>query len=174
MVLAVHSQDRCLMLTFNAICTSNSLAHKMTQHVVPKKSDGAGDGEIVRPAFTEVPNGPHLSYNLPFDKACVKHVDETFGAKHVYILGSGSLSRNTGYVQQLRQALGDRVAGAREGMTPHTLWNEVLEVADDCRRLRADLIVTIGGGSLTDAAKIVTLVSNPQGPNDRARKHADN
>jgi alcohol dehydrogenase class IV len=130
----------------------------MSQHVIPKNTND-DDGEIVRPAFSEVPNGPHLSYNLPFDKACAKHVEGTFNAERVYILASGSLCRNTKYVEQLRKALGSRVAGLREGMTPHTLWNEVLEVADDCRRLGADLIVTIGGGSLTDAAKIVTLVS---------------
>jgi hypothetical protein len=130
----------------------------MSQHIIPKKTND-NDGEIVRPAFSEVPNGPHISYNLPFDKACTKHVEATFKAERVYILASGSLSRNTKYVEQLRKALGSRVAGLREGMTPHTLWNEVLEVADECRRLRADLIVTIGGGSLTDAAKIVTLVS---------------
>lgn len=130
----------------------------MTQYVVPKTSDGSTDGEIVRPAFTERPEGPYLSYNLPFDKACEKHVRETFNAERVYVLASGSLCRNTQYVQQLQQALGDRVAGLRTGMTPHTLWNEVLEVVDECKKLQADLIVTIGAGSLTDAAKIVTLV----------------
>jgi alcohol dehydrogenase class IV len=126
----------------------------MTQHIVPKENDGAADGEIVRPAFADVAESPYLSY-----KACAKHVDETFKAKRIYTLASGSLCRNTDYVQKLQRALGDRVAGLREGMTPHTLWSEVLEVADECRRLHADLIVTIGGGSLTDAAKIVTLVS---------------
>ena len=130
----------------------------MSQHVVPKMTND-NDGETIRPAFSEVPSGPHLSYNLPFDKACAKHVEVTFNAERVYILASGSLCRNTKYVEQLQTALGSRVAGFREGMTPHTLWNEVLEVAEDCRRVRADLIVTIGGGSLTDAAKIVTLVS---------------
>ena len=130
----------------------------MSQHVVPKKTND-NDGETIRPAFSEVPNGPHLTYDLPFDKACAKHVEATFNAERVYILASGSLCRNTKHVEQLRNALGSRVAGLREGMTPHTLWNEVLEVVDDCRRVRADLIVTIGGGSLTDAAKIVTLVS---------------
>jgi alcohol dehydrogenase class IV len=129
----------------------------MSQHVIPKKTND-NDGEVIRPVFSEVPNGPHLSYNLPFEEACAKHVEATFNAERVYILASGSLCRNTKYVEQLRTALGSRVAGLREGMTPHTLWNEVLEITDDCRRLRADLIVTIGGGSLTDAAKIVTLV----------------
>ena len=130
----------------------------MSQHVVPNKTND-NDGEVIRPAFSEVPNCPHLSYNLPFDKACAYHVKATFNAERVYILASGSLCKNTKYVEQLRTALGSRVAGLREGMTPHTLWDEVLEVAEDCRRVRVDLIVTIGGGSLTDAAKIITLVS---------------
>lgn len=145
----------------------------MTKHTIPKENNGAADGEIVRPAFADVSDGPYLSYNLPFDKACAKHVEETFKAKRVYILASGSLCRNTDYVQKLQRALGDRVAGLREGMTPHTLWSEVLEVTEECRRLRADLIVTIGGGSLTDAAKIVTLVSKSPDFHAKARSSAD-
>jgi len=42
-------------------------------------------------------------------------------------------------------------------MIPHTLWSECLEVTEDCRKLNADLLVTLGAGSLTDAAKIVAL-----------------
>jgi alcohol dehydrogenase class IV len=34
----------------------------------------------------------------------------------------------------------------------------VLEVVEECRRVKADLLITIGGGSLTDAAKLVALV----------------
>jgi alcohol dehydrogenase class IV len=130
----------------------------MPKFITPKKSDSPSkDGEIVRPAFDDV-SGPHISYNLPFDKASAKHVVETFAANRVYILASGSLCRNTKFVQQLQDALGGRVAGLRQGMTPHTLWSEALEVADDCRRVDADLLITIGGGSLTDAAKLVALV----------------
>ncbi|KIW09423.1 hypothetical protein, variant [Verruconis gallopava] len=42
-------------------------------------------------------------------------------------------------------------------MKPHTYWSEVLEIADECRACNADLIITLGAGSLTDAAKIVSL-----------------
>jgi alcohol dehydrogenase class IV len=130
----------------------------MPNFVTPKKNNGPSeDGEIVRPAFDDV-SGPHVSYNLAFDKAATKHVVETFAADRVYILASGSLCRNTKFVQQLQDALGRRVAGVRKGMTPHTLWSEVLEVVEECRRVKADLLITIGGGSLTDAAKLVALV----------------
>jgi alcohol dehydrogenase class IV len=130
----------------------------MPNFITPKRRDSpAEDGEIVCPAFADV-SGPHISYNIPFDKASAKHVVETFAADRVYILASGSLCRNTEFVKQLQDALGSRVAGVRKGMTPHTLWSEVLEVADECRRVKADLLITIGGGSLTDAAKLVALV----------------
>lgn len=122
-----------------------------------KKTDA--DGEVFREAFSNAP-GPHISYNLPLDQACAKHVVNTFAAERVYILASGSLCRNTKYVQQLQQALGSQVVGTRQGMTPHTLWSECLEVAEECRTLRADILVTLGAGSLTDAAKIVALVSD--------------
>jgi alcohol dehydrogenase class IV len=130
----------------------------MPNFVTPKKNNGPSeDGEIVRPAFDDV-SGPYVSYNFPFDKTATKHVVETFAADRVYILASGSLCRNTKFVQQLQDALGRRVAGVRKGMTPHTLWSEVLEVVEECRRVKADLLITIGGGSLTDAAKLVALV----------------
>jgi hypothetical protein len=86
----------------------------MPNFVTPKKNDGPSeDGEIVRPAFDDA-SGPHVSYNLPFDKAATKHVVGTFAADRVYILASGSLCRNTKFVQQLQDALGSRVA-ARGG-----------------------------------------------------------
>jgi len=132
----------------------------MPNFIIPKRRNGpTEDGEIVRPALADV-SGPHISYSLPFEKASAKHVVETFAAERVYVMASGSLCRNTNYVQQLQNALGSRVAGIRKGMTPHTLWSEVLEVADECRRVNADLLITIGGGSLIDAAKLVALVCN--------------
>lgn len=101
---------------------------------------------------------PHISYGLPFPQACAKHIDETFHASKVYIIASGSLSRNTDHVKDLEAALGNKVVGVRNGMQPHTLWSECLSIIAQCRDLQADLIVTLGAGSLTDAAKIISLV----------------
>lgn len=100
----------------------------------------------------------HNSYGLPFTVACAKHVSETFHACRVYIIASGSLSRNTSHVKDLEAALEGKVVGVRNGMTPHTLWSECLEITKEARDAKADLIVTLGAGSLTDAAKIITLV----------------
>lgn len=101
---------------------------------------------------------PHISYGLSFPEACAKHVQGTFNASRVYIIASKTLSTNTDALQRLETALDEKVVGKRVGMTPHTLWSECLEVTAEARTLNADLIITLGAGSLTDAAKIVALV----------------
>lgn len=49
-------------------------------------------------------------------------------------------------------------------MQSHTLWSEVLEIVHDARRVEADLLLTLGAGSLTDGAKVVALVISPPPP----------
>ena len=114
--------------------------------------------EICRPAWTDQPE-PLVSYGLPFSEATRKHVDETFKASRVYVIASASLARNTLNLQDLENALGKKLAGVRIGMKPHSFMSEILEVIHDVQRVDADLIVTLGGGSLTDAAKLIAFVS---------------
>jgi alcohol dehydrogenase class IV len=124
--------------------------------------------ETFRPAFNEqaaslpfMPVDPSLlptpsiSYGLPFPEACAKHVRSTFGSSRVYIICSGTLSRNTNALQRLIDALGkDHVVGVRKGMAPHTLWSQIIEIVTEAREAKADCLVTLGAGSLTDGAKI--------------------
>lgn len=53
-------------------------------------------------------------------------------------------------------------------MQSHTLWSEVLEIVHDARRVEADLLLTLGAGSLTDGAKVVALVISPAPPPPQA------
>jgi hypothetical protein len=101
---------------------------------------------------------PSVSSNVPFAAECVRHATEVLKANKILILASASLARETTALDELKQALGDRYTGVKVGITPHTLWSEVLDITGETKVLEVDLIVTIGGGSLTDAAKIVTLV----------------
>jgi alcohol dehydrogenase class IV len=118
-------------------------------------------GETFRRAFPDREK-PTISYGLPFPEAAAKHV-ESFKASRVYIISSGSLARNTSNLKDLQAALGDKVVGTRVGMKPHTLWSEILEIVAEARSSKADLLLTLGAGSLTDAAKIVSLVGVPTG-----------
>ena len=73
---------------------------------------------------------PNVSYGIPYSEACAKHVRDTFKASRVYIVTSGSMSRNhPEALQALVDALGeDKVVGVRKGMASHTLWSEILEI----------------------------------------------
>jgi alcohol dehydrogenase class IV len=113
--------------------------------------------ETYRPAFP-TRGYPHISYGLAFPQASAKHVSSTFNASRVYILSSGSLARNTDALARLQANLGDKVVGTRIGMKSHTMWSEVLQVTEEARKSGADLLITLGAGSLTDAAKIVAFV----------------
>ncbi|KAH9903542.1 putative Fe-containing alcohol dehydrogenase [Xylariomycetidae sp. FL2044] len=124
--------------------------------------------ETFRPAFPDRSNSPRLSYGIPFTESVSKHASDTFHASRIYVLCSRSLARNTGYLAALKAQLGDRCAGVRIGMKPHSHWSEILEVVSDARECGADLIVTLGGGSLTDGAKVVSLAlaNNTSTPTD--------
>lgn len=108
----------------------------------------------LEPAFSDR-NIPYITYGLRFDEACAFHISQTLNASRVYIIASKSLSTQTSALRRLQHALGDKVVGVRIGMTPHTHWNEVLEIAQDAAPNNPDCIVTLGAGSLTDAAKVI-------------------
>ncbi|MBS0521882.1 MAG: iron-containing alcohol dehydrogenase, partial [Proteobacteria bacterium] len=80
-----------------------------------------------------------------------------YGAERVLLMVSGTLHRDTDEVDRLRHALGARCAGTFDAMPAHTPRSAVIAAAEQARAAKADLIVTLGGGSITDGAKAVQL-----------------
>jgi maleylacetate reductase len=78
-------------------------------------------------------------------------------AERVFLMVSGTLNRSTDEIAKVRRALGNRFAGIFDRMPPHTPRAAVVEAAEAARESGADLIATIGGGSVTDGAKAVQL-----------------
>jgi alcohol dehydrogenase class IV len=95
-----------------------------------------------------------ISSGWAYPEACRFHVD-SFQAERVYLLLSGSLVRNTDIHERLQATLGTKVVGTRVGLQPHSLWSELLQVINDAKMLDIDCMITVGAGSLTDAAKVV-------------------
>jgi maleylacetate reductase len=93
-------------------------------------------------------------YGRPFAEALRERVEEA-GANSVFLLASGTLERETDMVDQLRTALGNRLAGVCARIGAHTPRVDVVAAANAARAAGADLLVTLGGGSVTDAAKMV-------------------
>ena len=82
---------------------------------------------------------------------------QRLGATRVFLMVSNSLNRNTDEIEKVRRALGNRCAGVFDRMQPHTPRSSVIAATEAARAANADLIVTIGGGSITDGAKAVQM-----------------
>jgi alcohol dehydrogenase class IV len=93
----------------------------------------------------------------PAAEALVSEVDR-LGVSRVFLLVGGHLRAETDEITRLEAALGPRHAATWSGIAPHTLRSHVLAATLAAREARADLIVTVGGGSVTDAGKILALM----------------
>ena len=133
-----------------------------TETYQPAFEDDAPGTVAYNSASDEAPklSTPDISYGLPYYEAGAKHVRDTYRASRVYIVTSGSMSRNhPEALQKLVDALGkEHVVGIRKGMQSHTLWSEIIEIVTEMREQKADCLVTLGAGSITDGSKISVLV----------------
>ncbi|MGE0421320.1 MAG: iron-containing alcohol dehydrogenase [Reyranellaceae bacterium] len=98
----------------------------------------------------------------------VAEVVKRVGAERVFLMVSGTLNRETDEIEKLRRALGNYCVGTFDAMPPHTPRAAVIAAANRARAAKADLIVTLGGGSITDGAKAVQLclarnITTPEG-----------
>jgi len=107
-------------------------------------------GRVVFGAMDEV------VFGRPAAEAIVAQVDR-LGCSRAFLMVSGTLNRQTDEIEKIRKALGGRFAGLFDAMPPHTPREGVIAAAEAARAAGADLIVTIGGGSITDGAKAVQL-----------------
>jgi maleylacetate reductase len=107
-------------------------------------------GRVVFGAMDEV------VFGQPAAGAVVAQMDR-LGAARAFLMVSGTLNRETGEIEKIRRALGSRCAATFDAMPPHTPREAVIAAAEQARAAEADLIVTVGGGSITDGAKAVQL-----------------
>ena len=97
----------------------------------------------------------HLGERL--SDALVSEADQ-LGSTKIFLLVSSTLLNTTDEIDKVCKVLGDRVVCVHDGIPPHAPRSSILEAAAKARANAADLIVTIGGGSVTDAGKIIPLI----------------
>ncbi len=107
-------------------------------------------GRVVFGAMDEV------VFGHPAAEAIVAQMDR-LGAARGFLMVSGTLNRQTAEIEKIRKALGSRCVATFDAMPPHTPREAVIAAAEQARAAGADLIVTVGGGSITDGAKAVQL-----------------
>ncbi len=107
-------------------------------------------GRVVFGAMDEV------VFGRPAAAAIVGQMDR-LAASRAFLMVSGTLNRETDEIEKIRQALGLRCAAVFDAMPQHTPREAVVAAAEQARAAGADLIVTVGGGSITDGAKAVQI-----------------
>lgn len=90
----------------------------------------------------------------PAPKALAKEFDRR-GARRGYFLMPQQLRDKADFFGALQAALGDRLAGVYSSLPQHSPLPDVFEAAREAKSLECDVLVSIGGGSNIDAAKLV-------------------
>jgi maleylacetate reductase len=106
-----------------------------------------------RVLFTDM---DEVHYGKPAAEAVAELVTAR-GAERVFLMVSGTLNRETDEIERVRRALGNKCVGTFDKMPAHSPRAAVIAAANQAREARTDLIVTLGGGSITDGAKAVQL-----------------
>ncbi len=107
-------------------------------------------GRVVFGAMDEV------VFGRPAAEVIVEQMDR-LRTSRAFLMVSGTLNRETDEIEKIRKALGTRCAGTFDAMPAHTPREGVIAATVQARAAGADLIVTVGGGSITDGAKAVQL-----------------
>lgn len=75
--------------------------------------------------------------------------------ERAFVIASGSVERETPLVSEVEHALGDAHAGTHVGIGQHGPQENVNKAIEGAQQADADVLVSIGGGSVIDAAKFV-------------------
>ena len=114
-------------------------------------------GTIVIHGIHRYPPMERVIYGIPLAEALAEEVErDTTPAPSM----SWPAARSTGetdVIETVRRVLGNRLAGLCAKIGAHTPRTDVVAAANEARAAKADLILTVGGGSVTDAAKMVGL-----------------
>lgn len=98
----------------------------------------------------------------------VRDLADQFGASRLLMTTTASLVGDSGLASRLADGLGSVCAGVFAGVSAHSPRESVIAGAAEARRLDADLLVAVGGGSVIDATKVMQLalwagIDRPEG-----------
>jgi maleylacetate reductase len=82
---------------------------------------------------------------------------ERQGAKRVFVISSNTLANKTDELGHLKRALGAKFVGVFDSIAPHVPREDVSAGVAAAERASPDMLASIGGGSVTDATKIINL-----------------
>jgi maleylacetate reductase len=95
-------------------------------------------------------------YGRPAREVLAELLD-AYGKRRALVVSTRSLSGPNGFATTIAGELGERCVGLYGGVAAHSPRETVIEAADAARRGEADIIVAVGGGSVTDACKAAQI-----------------
>ena len=95
-------------------------------------------------------------YGRVFVDAVFDEITES-NAKRVLVVSSKTLHRKLGVTAPLKERLGERLLAIYDDIAPHAPLDNVLQLTQKLLRLKPDVIVSIGGGSVIDTVKVAAL-----------------
>ena len=109
----------------------------------------------VRAGEWAFPKVERVAFGQPAADA-VRLQAERIGAKRLLLVVSSHL-RRLGAIAGIERAAGALHAGTVSEVRAHAPRSDVLRIVEAARAARADLLVSVGGGSVTDATKVASL-----------------
>src|SRR5919109_2203394 len=109
---------------------------------------------MIEPGTYRYPCMDRVAFGRPWEQVLTEEV-ERLGGRRVFAIASSTLAGTLALADAMRDALGERLGGFATGIRSHTPREDVIAAAAKAREARADLLVTLGGGSVTDAGKMV-------------------
>ncbi|MDQ8727184.1 iron-containing alcohol dehydrogenase [Bradyrhizobium sp. LHD-71] len=97
-----------------------------------------------------------VNFGEPVETALKRELDR-LGARRVFVLASNTLSRKTGALERIKAMLGDRYVGVFDTMPAHSPRSALLKALESARAVEPDLLLSLGGGSSIDGAKLVQV-----------------
>lgn len=79
------------------------------------------------------------------------------GAKRAFVICSRSVNRSTELVRRVEATLGDRYAGVFDAIEKDSTYASTQAATEAAREAGADLLIAIGGGSVTVAVRAVAI-----------------
>lgn len=107
-------------------------------------------GEYVFPPIDKVTFGPGTVESLPQEV-------ERLNGKRVLVVTTSSVATNTPLLQRVQGLLGECYVGAFSDVRQHTPSRTVVAAVQAAEDAHADMLVSLGGGSVIDAAKASIL-----------------
>ncbi len=97
-----------------------------------------------------------VHFGTPAADALLQEVDER-QAERVFVVTSRSLNRKTDAVRQATAKISDRIVGIFDECVEHTPRDTVIALAQALRASKADLVVSMGGGTVIDTVKVALV-----------------